>query len=219
MYFHIGGRHCFLANWGNDMNKKTEESRIAYNKIAFEYDMSREGQYTRFHINELSNTIDLREGDVVLDVACGNGTLLRELSEKAKIQANGIDVSENMIQAAKMRYPYMSFEVKSCYPLEWSDESIDIITVCCAFHHFDNPQGFVNECKRVLKKKGTVYIADPNFGAVLKFLANKFWVPFSKSGDVRIYSKKELERFFYNSGFKTVQAYRKDKGLFLKAKK
>lgn len=47
------------------MNKKTEESRIAYNKIAFEYDMSREGQYTRFHIEELSNTIDLSEGDVV----------------------------------------------------------------------------------------------------------------------------------------------------------
>lgn len=70
--------------------------------------MSREGQYTRFHINELSNTIDLREGNVVLDVACGNGTLLRKLLKKAKIQANGIDVSENMIQAAKMRYPYMS---------------------------------------------------------------------------------------------------------------
>lgn len=75
------------------MNKKTEESRIAYNKIASEYDASREGQYTRFHIMELSNTIDLHEGNVVLDVACGNGTLLRELSKKAKIQANGMKLS------------------------------------------------------------------------------------------------------------------------------
>ena len=205
--------------WGSDMDKKTEESRIAYNKIAFEYDTSREGQYTSFHINELSNMIDLSEGDIVLDVACGNGTLLRELSKKAKIQANGIDVSENMIHAAKMRYPNMNFEIKSCYPLEWKDESIDIITICCAFHHFDNPQGFVNECKRVLKRNGTVYIADPNFGTILRFLVNKFWLPFSKSGDVRIYSKKELEVIFYNSGFKTVQVYRKDKGVFLKAKK
>ena len=201
------------------MNKKTEESRIAYNKIAFEYDTSREGQYTRFHINELSNMIDLNEGAIVLDVACGNGTLLRELSKKAKIQANGIDVSENMIHVAKMRYPNMNFEIKPCYPLEWNDESIDIITVCCAFHHFDNPQGFVNECKRVLKRNGTMYIADPNFGAVLRFLANKFWLPFSKSGDVRIYSQKKLEAIFYHSGFKTVQVYKKDKGLFLKAKK
>ena len=168
---------------------------------------------------ELSNTIDLHEGNVVLDVACGNGTLLRELSKKAKIQANGIDISESMICSAKMRYPNMSFEVKPCYPLEWSNESIDIITVCCAFHHFDNPQGFVSECKRVLKKNGTVYIADPNFGAVVRFIANKFWFPFSKSGDVRIYSKKELEEIFFNCGFKTVQVYRKGEGVFLKAEK
>ncbi len=201
------------------MSKKTEESRIAYNKIASEYDMSREGQYTRFHIKELADTIDLNEGDVVLDIACGNGTLLRELSKKAKIQANGIDISENMIHAAKTRYPEMNFAARPCYPLEWGDESIDIITICCAFHHFDNPQGFVNECNRVLRKNGTVYMADPNFGAVLRFFANNFWVRFSKSGDVKIYSKKELEEFFYNSGFKTVQVYRKDKGLFLKAKK
>ena len=201
------------------MKNKTEESRIAYNKIASEYDTSKEGQYTKFHIKELSNTIDLSEGDIVLDVACGNGTLLRELSKRAKIHANGIDVSEKMIHVAKMRYPDMNFEVKPCYPLEWSNESIDIITICCAFHHFDNPQGFVNECKRVLKKNGTVYIADPNFGAVLRFFANKFWFPFSKSGDVRVYSPKELETFFYHSGFKTVQVYRKDIGLFLKAKK
>ncbi len=201
------------------MDKKTEESRIAYNKIASEYDTSREGYYTRFHIEELSNTIDLSDGDIVLDVACGNGTLLKELSKKAKIQANGLDVSENMIHVAKMRYPNMNFKVQPCCPLEWNDESIDIITVCCAFHHFDNSQGFVNECKRVLKKNGTVYIADPNFGALLRFFANKFWFPVSKSGDVRIYSPKELEAIFYNSGFKAVQVYRKDKGLFLKAKK
>ncbi|MDE6404762.1 MAG: class I SAM-dependent methyltransferase [Lachnospiraceae bacterium] len=201
------------------MNQKTEESRIAYNKIASEYDSSKEGQYTRFHIMELSNTVHLKEGNVVLDVACGNGTLLRELSKKAKIQANGIDISENMIRSAKMRYPDMNFLVKACYPLPWNDESIDVITVCCAFHHFDNPQGFVKECKRVLKKNGTVYIADPNFGAVTRLIANKFWFSFSKSGDVRIYSKKELEKMFNHCGFETVQVYIKGKGVFLKAKK
>ena len=201
------------------MNKKTEESRIAYNKIASEYDMSKEGQYTRFHIKELSSIIDLSKGDIVLDVACGNGTLLWELSQKAEIHANGIDISENMIHAAKKRYPDINFAVKSCYPLEWSDESIDIITVCCGFHHFDNPQGFVNECKRVLKGNGTVYIAEPNFGAILRCFANNIWFHFSKSGDVRVYSQKGLATFFYYSGFKTVQVYRKDKGLFLKAQK
>lgn len=64
------------------MNKKMEQAKIAYNKIAAEYDRSREGRYTRFHIKELSELIDLREGQAVLDVACGTGTLLGELSKK-----------------------------------------------------------------------------------------------------------------------------------------
>lgn len=201
------------------MGKKTEESRAAYNKIAATYDTSKEGRYTRFHIEELSNIVDLREGDTVLDVACGNGTLLRELSKKAKIQANGLDISENMISTAKMRYPNMNFKVQPCYPLSWSDESIDVITVCCAFHHFEHPQGFADECKRVLKKNGTVYLADPNFGPLVRFLANTFWLPLSKSGDVRVYSEKELKAFFCNAGFTDVQVYKKGQGLFLTARK
>jgi ubiquinone/menaquinone biosynthesis C-methylase UbiE len=204
---------------GKNVNRKTEESRTAYNKIASEYDASPEGQYTRFHITELINTINLSDGNVVLDVACGNGTLLGELSKKADIQANGIDISEGMISSAKTRYPHINFQVKPCCPLEWSDESIDVITVCCAFHHFDDPQGFANECRRVLKKKGMVCIADPNWGAVIRFLANKFWIPFFGKGDVKIYSSNELEAFFRHAGFESVQTYTKGAGLFLKAGK
>lgn len=73
--------------------------------------------------------------------------------------------------------------------------------------------------QRVLKKSGTVYIADPNYRAALRFFANRFWIPFCKSGDVRLYGQKELETFFYSAGFRTVQVYRKEKGLFLKAGK
>ena len=201
------------------MSAKTEESRAAYNKIAAEYDSSPEGRYTRFHIKELSETIDLRDGDVVLDVACGNGTLLRELSKKAEIRGNGIDVSENMIRAAKARCPDMHFEALSCYPLRWRDNSVDVITTCCAFHHFDNPRRFVDECKRVLKENASVYIAEPNFGPMVSLFANTLWFRVSKSGDVRVYSSGELKAFFDSAGFKMVEVYQKEKGLFLKATK
>ena len=201
------------------MKNKTEASRLAYNKIASDYDASKEGRYTRFHIGELSATIDVRDGDVVLDVACGNGTLLGELSKRADIQAHGIDIAEEMIRAAKTRHPNMHFEARSCYPLAWGDESVDIITVCCAFHHFENPQEFADECSRVLKQGGSVYVAEPNFGAALRFLANTIWFPFAKSGDVKVYGPKTLAAFFYAVGFQAVRVYKKGAGLFLKAEK
>lgn len=200
------------------MGRKSEESRVSYNKIASEYDTSREGQYTRFHIEELMNTVDVKEGDAVLDVACGNGTLLGKLKSKVDIQAHGIDISENMIRVAKKRYSDIDFKVESCCPLQFNDDSIDVITVCCAFHHFENPQGFANECKRVLRKDGVIYIADPNFNSLIRFIANSIIFPFTKSGDVKVYSAKELKEFFYKAGFQKVRTYRKGSGTFLKAK-
>lgn len=201
------------------MKNKTEASRLAYNKIAAEYDTSKEGRYTRFHIRELADTIALRAGDVVLDVACGNGTLLGELSKKAAIRANGIDVSEEMIRAASARWPNMRFEARPCCPLAWDDGSVDIITVCCAFHHFEAPQEFAHECRRVLKSGGAVYVAEPNFGAAIRFLANTLWFPFAKSGDVKVYGAKTLAAFFYAAGFQAVRVYQKGAGMFLRARK
>lgn len=201
------------------MSVKTEDSRRAYNKIAYNYDQSKEGIYTRFHIEELSNWIDLKESDVVLDIACGNGTLLNRLARKEAIQAYGIDISENMIQAAKSRYPDLNFKVSPNLPLKWPDQSVDVITVCCAFHHFEKPQAFISECKRILKRGGRIYIAEPNFGSVLRFFANHFWFHMTKSGDVRVYSIPQLRNLFCETGFKEIESYRKDKGIFLRAQK
>ncbi len=51
----------------------------------------------------------------------------------------------------------------------------------------------------------------------MRFFANKFWFRFSKSGDVKLYGKRELEALFVHCGFQSVLAYRKGRGLFLKA--
>lgn len=198
------------------MGKKTEESRVSYNQMAFDYDTSIEGRYTAFHIEELVNTVLLKENDRVLDVACGTGTLLGRLNNKAKIHAYGIDISEKMIDVARQKYPKITFKAQSCHPLSFEDESFDIITVCCAFHHFERPQHFVNECKRVLKKNGRVYIADPNYSPLVRMVANTLVFRLSKKGDVKVYSEKELKAFFDKAGFTKVQTYKKGSGIFLK---
>jgi ubiquinone/menaquinone biosynthesis C-methylase UbiE len=80
--------------------------------------------------------------------------LLGKLNDKEKFHAYGIDISNKMIDEARQKYPKITFEAQSCYPLQIEDDSVDVITVCCAFHHFENPQRFVNDCKRVLKDNG-----------------------------------------------------------------
>lgn len=201
------------------MGRKSEQSINAYNKMAAEYDRSPEGNYTRPHKAALIKKAAVKDGDAVLDVACGNGALLAALSKKAEIHTFGIDISENMIAAAKGCHPGGTFLVQPSFPLPFENDSMDIITVSCAFHHFENPTGFVGECKRVLKEKGSIYMAEPFFAPVVRWLANRVVFPFSKTGDVKVYSPGELQAFFEAADFKKVSTCVTGTVLLLSAEK
>lgn len=201
------------------MVNKTKQSQIAYNKKAKKYDTTFDGRFTKPYKAELIYKVSIKDGDSILDVACGNGYLLHELSKKAKVQAFGVDVSEKMIEIAKEKYPDCNFQARACPPLPYGNESMDIITVSCAFHHFENPQGFVTECYRVLRSDGKVYIADPYLPPVLRQLQNAVINPIYHAGDVRIYNKKEIQSFFSAAGFGKGNVYIKGMALFYIAKK
>ncbi|MDD3340133.1 MAG: methyltransferase domain-containing protein [Lachnospiraceae bacterium] len=201
------------------MGKKTEQSQKVYNEMAWEYDFAPEGNYTRPHKEEITKKAVLRDGDNILDVACGNGSLLGALAQKARVNAFGIDISENMIEAARERNPACTFAVSPCVPLGFENESMDVITVSCTFHHFEAPQTFANECMRVLKKNGTVLFAEPFFSPMVRWLANTVVFPFTKTGDVRVYSQKELPLFFESAGFTDIESYITGTVLFFLARK
>lgn len=201
------------------MGKRAERSKITYNNMAAKYDTSLEGRYTTPHRAELAERVTLRDGDSLLDVACGNGSLLGVLSEKANIHAFGVDLSENMIAAAKERHPAFTFAVGPCTPLPFEKDSMDVITVSCAFHHFEDPRAFALECLRILKPNGSLYMAEPSFGSVVRWLANTVLFPFSKSGDVRVYSARELRTIFEAAGFCLIESDTKGAVLFFSARK
>lgn len=200
------------------MATRAERSRITYNQMAEEYDTSPEGRYTRPHKAELVKKAAVSDGDRVLDVACGNGSLLRALSKKAKVHVFGVDCAENMIAAAKERCPEGTFSVGPCAPLPFDDGSMNVIMVSCAFHHFENPCAFAEECMRILKPGGMVYMAEPFFTPVIRFIANTVVFPFSKSGDVKVYSPRELGAFFKMAGFHYVETEIKGPVLCLTAR-
>lgn len=201
------------------MGIRAERSKITYNNMAAGYDASPEGSYTKPHKAELVRQVILRDGDSILDVACGNGTLLGELLRKAEIHAYGLDLSENMIAAAKERHPDCTFAAGPCVPLPVENESMDAVTVSCAFHHFEDPRAFAQECMRVLKTGGTLYMAEPFFSPVIRWLANRVVFPFSKSGDVKVYSGQELCAMFQAAGFRDIEAVARGSVLFFLARK
>jgi len=68
-----------------NLGKKTEQSHKIYNEMAWEYDFGPEGHYTRSHKKEIIKKAELRAGDNILDVACGNGYLLENSPKRREL--------------------------------------------------------------------------------------------------------------------------------------
>ena len=175
----------------------------SYNEKADDYDNTFDGKFTVKFKHYLLEKIKLTVGDAVLDIACGNGTLLNMLSSKYNIIGKGVDISEKMIANARMKAPQMMFEVAGCESIPFDDETIDIITVCAAYHHFPNVRLFAKEAHRLLKENGTIYIADVYYSTIIRWIINPF-VPLSKAGDVRFYSPNEIIKNFEAFGFEAI---------------
>jgi ubiquinone/menaquinone biosynthesis C-methylase UbiE len=159
-------------------------------------------------LTSLYDHLSLADKDSVLDVACGNGRLLRMLSQKARINAHGIDVSEEMITAAQSGLKDAVFRVSSAEKMDFPECSFDFVTVCCAFHHFTKPDAFMNEAYRVLKGNGKLVIAELSPAPVIRWIENLI-IPRMNMGDVRLYRIKELYEFFKKAGFNNITHIKK----------
>lgn len=100
----------------------------------------------------------------ILDVGCGPGLLVKELSGRSKdFQVIGIDTSQEAIKLAQKNCRSLKnsrFLIANASKLPFLDSSFDLVVCKDSLHHFPNLKGALQEMLRVLKPKGTLYAQD-----------------------------------------------------------
>jgi len=182
------------------LNKFEKRSRAAYDKKAANYDDTFEGKFTYSYNLLLLEAADIKDGDTVLDVACGNGRLLKMIAGRHAIQGYGIDISEKMTLQAALRNPAMQFSVGSSEQLPYPGGTVDVLTVSAAYHHFPHVGVFAREAYRVLKPGGKIYIAEVYYPLFQRLLYSPL-LPLLNEGDVKFYAPEAIMRTLTEAGF------------------
>lgn len=112
-------------------------------------------------INKILDFSDIRENSSVLDVACGTGVLIPFLLKRKVSRITGIDISPEMINAAKAKYTQYNNVVFINISAEDIDfeEKFDRIIIFDAFPHFCNKEKVIQKMAENLKPDGRLTIA------------------------------------------------------------
>jgi SAM-dependent methyltransferase len=108
----------------------------------------------------------MREADLagrrVLDIGCGTGRFLAQLSEKAK--AWGVDASPEMLEVARTRAGSAGLKLGRAEELPFKDGWFERATMWLVAHLVDRPRAFA-EAARVLEPCGHFAVAtfDPSY--------------------------------------------------------
>ncbi len=106
----------------------------------------------------------LKQNDRMLDVGCGTGRLITELSSNNEIKVSGCDSSFEMIKNIESRTRRGVICCNSDY-LAYRPEAFDIVVSIAVFHHLsceDVVFKTLREIARVTKKGGKIIIWDAN---------------------------------------------------------
>jgi ubiquinone/menaquinone biosynthesis C-methylase UbiE len=103
-------------------------------------------------------------GKDVVDVGCGGGALVRELTA-AGARAVGVEISEGQLAAARSRDDGSGarYLVGRAEGLPLADGCVDVVVFMRSLHHVpvEQLEAALREARRVLRPDGMVYVAEP----------------------------------------------------------
>jgi len=144
----------------------------------------------------------LRPGDRILEIGCGIGTVVHELSNKGH-DIIGIDISDEAIEYGRKKYSDIRLEVQAAETLPYEDESFEIVLSFDLFEHIAAIDKHISEVRRVLRTGGYYLFQTPN-----KYSNIIYEILWTKSLQWRRYhpslhSPGQLRRRMARHGFET----------------
>jgi SAM-dependent methyltransferase len=109
----------------------------------------------------LARTDLLKPKDKILEIGCGIGTVVNELSRKGH-DIIGIDISGEAIEYGRNKYGDIRLEVQAAEILPYENESFDVVLSFDLFEHIAEIDKHISEVRRVLRPGGYYLFQTPN---------------------------------------------------------
>ncbi|MGA2681138.1 MAG: class I SAM-dependent methyltransferase [Candidatus Bathyarchaeia archaeon] len=160
------------------MQKSQENADVEhFNRRAATYETASSQGYffDRVQRRVIQLAKDQSNPEVVMDVGCGTGRLLRKAKKQwPNARLVSFDAAKKMIDQATQLFPEAEFHVAMAEALPPPEASVDLAFSTLSFHHWTNQTKGINEVARVLRPHGRFVLADIVIPHWLSFFVRNF---------------------------------------------
>ena len=213
-------------------NTKSQNIQLMFNKIAKKYDLMNcimsLGNHKKWE-QEIVDSIKInsKKTDKILDIACGTGSLTKEIIQhSSNNEVVGLDFSDGMLKIAKSTI--QNLILGDSHYLPFKKKYFDHITIAYGIRNFENITQSLQEINYVLNSKGTLNIIEiiKPYSNIKSFIfklgffifAPLFGLIFSNNFSAYLYlpkssnsflTEKEINNLLQKNGFKKITTKKK----------
>lgn len=173
-----------------------------YDRIGQNYDTTRKAD--KMIVDQIIHHLRATSYGKYLDVGCGSGNYTGALAAK-NLHIEGFDISEHMLQKARVKYPNISFTQGNALHLPHPDKTFNGAICTLATHHINNNSKLFQELFRVLKQGYFVmFTATPE--QMQHYWLHHYFPKMMKSSIEKMASFESIEYDMKQAGFQNIQS-------------
>lgn len=177
---------------------------IADNLQSFQRDPAAWKAIADFILTKVHQHLSEAKGQRILDVGCAYGFFLQFARERC-LDAYGVEVSEETSQYARRHE--LSVKTGTLLEAAFDDNFFDIVTLNNVLEHTLNPVVELREVFRILKNRGIVFLAVPNFGSLVAKADNFYWKMKSWPNHLFYFTESTLTAILRKTGFSILEVF------------
>ena len=151
-------------------------------------------------------TKELQPGDRILDVGCAVGYTL-EILEEQGMRPEGIDISENMIERARLRNPGLDIRCEDFFEAKYDSQSYHAVLMYAFIHLFPKTVALVGLAKaaHILKPGGHAFLSTTLSNIPSEGFETKADYDSAPKRFRKRWTREEFEQAISETGFEVVR--------------
>ena len=209
MFFLVRCKNCGVYRQNPNLTWEFLSQYYPDDYQSYSYQISEQTNNWRRIIKEYGNikrrkAIETYQRDgKLLEIGCGTGGFLRELSNSGRWELSGIEPNRAAASYAREHTNAKIIQARLS-DVRLENESFDAVVLWTVIEHLSKPRQDLEIIKSLIKPKGWLFFSVPNMESIDRWIFRQYWSGWDLPRHLYIFPRQAIHEGLHSLGFRIV---------------